>query len=62
MCGRTQVKSVEVYTYNISSSESVFDSEASSYEDNDEPEDKNYRLIESKFYSLCGRTDRTGNR
>ncbi|KAH0728721.1 hypothetical protein KY284_004586 [Solanum tuberosum] len=47
MCGRTPVKSVEVYTDSTSSSESESDSEASSDEDNDDPEDKNYRLIES---------------
>uniref|UniRef100_M1A8T5 Surface protein SdrI from Staphylococcus saprophyticus n=1 Tax=Solanum tuberosum TaxID=4113 RepID=M1A8T5_SOLTU len=53
MCGRTPVKSVEVYTDSTSSSESEFesDSKASSDEDNDDPEDKNYRLIESSSSS-----------
>ncbi|KAH0784348.1 hypothetical protein KY290_003946 [Solanum tuberosum] len=53
MCGRTPVKSVEVYTDSTSSSESEpeSDSEASSDEDNDDPEDKNYRLIESSSSS-----------
>ncbi|KAL3348371.1 hypothetical protein AABB24_021834 [Solanum stoloniferum] len=55
MCGRTLVKSVEVYTDSTSSSESESesDSEASSDEDNDDPEDKNYRLIESSSSSQC---------
>ncbi|WMV10636.1 hypothetical protein MTR67_004021 [Solanum verrucosum] len=55
MCGKTPVKSVEVYTDSTSSSESESesDSEASSDEDNDDPEDKNYRLIESSSSSQC---------
>ncbi|XP_015085900.1 SNF2 domain-containing protein CLASSY 4-like [Solanum pennellii] len=53
MCGRTPVKSVEVYTDSTSSSESESDSEASSDEDNDDPEDKNYGLIESSSSSQC---------